>query len=439
MRGRAGKILIVLIAVVWAVGLRAAIRWHGWPWKPAARDDTEDDAKKGAELAALLPPISTPTWTLTAADAARLDARWVIGLVRAKRTRELARALEAAEDHFERDRAKEAWVESLFGGLSFAAGPDLPVMDDWVRTEPESFTGYVARAAARLNIARRATPVACSPDGRRTPSAETTKIISLAREDLDVAIARRPKLVVAHTLLLRSFVEEGVPAPRDAFDRAAAVCPACSGPRIQYLLGLRPAWGGSREAMNAFAEESQVFVRENPRLRALLGYVDWLDCDRALDAEKLADARSACDRALSTYPAVPFFRTQALAAYYADEIEKAVNGFSAILTQDPYDVDALVGRARAYGKLEEWKKASADARSALELEPTYERARTFYGWLYEQVDRETKNASRTGELSDMLDAYDSAASVFPEERRFRDGRAAIAKRGGPTLADRTAR
>lgn len=426
----------MLIAVAWAVGLRAAIRWHGRSAGSGATEEDDDGAKKGVELARLLPPVAPPSWTLTGADSVRLDPRWVIGLVRAKRTRELGETLEAAQGKFEQDPSKEPWMDALFEGLGFAGAAELPVLDAWVASSPGSFSGYAARAAARLTIARRAKPAACDPSGRRTPSPETKRTLSLAREDLESALARAPRLLAAHTLLLRSFVDEGSAVPRDLFQRAIAACAACSGPRVQFLLGLRPGWGGTYEAMHAFAQQSQAWGRDNPRLRALLGYVDWTDCSDLLQQKKYTLAREACDRALAAYPAADFLRQQALVSYWEGEYEKAVAAMSAILTQDPYDVDALVERARGYTKLEDWTKAAADLRQALELEPDHEGGLTLYGWLFERLDRDARFAARNGDLGDMLDAYDLAARAIPEHRGFREARDAIEKRAGGARAQR---
>jgi tetratricopeptide (TPR) repeat protein len=415
MRERAPKILIVLLAVVWTVGLRAAIRWHGR--SGASGDDDDDGAKKGSELVAMLPPIAPPTWTLTGADAARLDARWVIALIRAKRTRELGEALEAARRSFEQDPGKEPWLEALFEGLSFANTPELPALDAWVVSSPDSFAGYAARGAARLAVARR-------------NKAEKPKNLSLARDDLERAIARAPRLIALHTLLFRSFVHEGVRVPKESFERAVAVCAACNGPRVEFIQSLRPGRGGTRQAMSDFAEESEPLVRENHRLRALPGYVELSDCADLASQGNYTQAHEACRRALAKYPTIDFLRQEALISYLEGDYEKAINGMSTLLTQNPYDVEALVERARGYTKLEDWKKAGADLRQALELEPSHEGGLTLYGWLFDKMERDVRFAARTGDLDELLEAYESAARIIPEYRAFRDARNAIVKRRG---------
>jgi len=68
--------------------------------------------------------------------------------------------------------------------------------------------------------------------------------------------------------------------------------------------------------------------------------------------------------------------------------------------------------------------------------PDHEGGRILYGWLFERLERDARFSARSGDLGDMLDAYDLAARTIPEYPRFRDARDAIAKRAGGALAQR---
>jgi tetratricopeptide (TPR) repeat protein len=423
MLARAGQVLFVVLAVAWAIGLRAAIKSHA---RAAHTTDGDDDEWNRKALAAIVkvPPLAPSVDRMGGGSGARLDARSVIALFRAKRTDELREAFEAAENDFDGDPRKERDVENAWNGFSHIA--DIPSLDAWVAATPDSFVAYVARASARLAAARRVNSDACAADGKGAPNAALTNNLSLARDDLERALERRPTLVVAHTLFVRSHVTEGSPAPRSSLDRALQSCDACAGPRFQYMLALRR----DRDKMNEFAAESQALADRNPRLRALPGYVDSEDCSRLAQQKEYADALVACERAVAAYPAPDFLRNLARVNVRLSRYEASASALTSVLEEDPFDVDALVDRARSYIWLHDFGKATADLHLALQLEPTNDGGIDAFAWFLKKLDKDTRDTARMGDLAEAEEAYELAARLIPEHAEFEAGRRAIAARAG---------
>ena len=65
-------------------------------------------------------------------------------------------------------------------------------------------------------------------------------------------------------------------------DRLHRYIPTQYYPRYKYMNALVPRWGGNYESMRDFALKEQAYVKENPRIRALLGY-EWAERARDLD------------------------------------------------------------------------------------------------------------------------------------------------------------
>ncbi|MFW0778575.1 MAG: hypothetical protein ACN2B6_12740 [Rickettsiales bacterium] len=65
-------------------------------------------------------------------------------------------------------------------------------------------------------------------------------------------------------------------------DRLHQYIPTHFYPRYKYMNALVPRWGGDYQSMRTFALQEQTYVKENPRIRALLGY-EW--AERARDLE----------------------------------------------------------------------------------------------------------------------------------------------------------
>jgi tetratricopeptide (TPR) repeat protein len=419
--------LLVLLAVGWSVGIRAAMAWHQRSHGTArSRDRAEDDEERGA-LAAMIRPLTPPQARVRPEDVFSLNAGTVIALLRAGRTEELREALEAAQNEFERDTRNEPLLDGLFEGLSLAGPAELPALDAWVAASPRSFTGYAARGAERIASIRGEKSLACDPNGRRRLSDRERENLSLARSDLERAAELRPGLVVAYTLSMRTFIEEGHAAPSELLERAVAVCAACRSPREEYMLGLRPAWGGSREAMEAFVRG----VRQAPG-HALSGYTFWDECLRLQRESDLEAARDACDGALSSGGREPrFLRAKAGVLFSMKRYAEAADTYGEALSKDPFDVDALVERARARGNLEEWEKTAPDLRLALQLAPDNESALDLLSWVNRRWKWNAERALRQEDFSEALEVYDAAARAFPEYSRYGELRHVLAVRLGP--------
>jgi tetratricopeptide (TPR) repeat protein len=427
IRERLKWAIFIGVLVAWTLGLRGAIRWHaGRPGNGLGDDDKE----RRARAVALIPKLEPPPNPVGAADVERLDARDVVALLRARRTAELENVLEKAQGLFEADARREQLVESLFEGVRFGGPEDARRLDEWVAANPASFVPLVARAMERIESARRES----TPRRRRGRpprlNAQAREQYRLARLELERAVALRPAAVVAYGRLIRVAVADGSPPAKDVLARALAVCPTCLTPRAQYIVGLRPRWGGSREAMAAFAEESQRYVSENPRLRSLLGYADLDDCLDSAWARRYAEAVKACDRAIATYPAAPFWVAKATALHFLGKHAESAEAASNALAARPYAEEALVARAQAYADLDDTKAAAKDVKRALQLAPSNADAAEVWLYLLGSLELRAEEALAARDPQRALEAYDLLQRVAPSDPKFRSAAEHVRARFG---------
>ena len=411
-------LIAVGVLVLWAVGLRGAIWWHAGRHPENATDDA-DQERQEAGATALVAELEPPTSVVGAADAERLDVRDVVALLRAGRTAEIGNALARAQELFERDPRKEQLVEALFEGMRFVRPEDVRRLDEWVAADSTSFVPFVARALATMEVARK------EPSPRRE-----REEYRLARLDLERAVALRPAAVVTYGRLIRVAVAEGSPSPKELLARAIAICPTCLGPRVSYMLTLRPQWGGSREARVAFAEESQKNVSENPRLRSLLGYADLDDCIELTRARRYAEAVTACDRAIAVYPTAPFWVAKAKALHFLGKYAESAEAASNALAERPFSEDALVARARAHVNLDDRKAAAEDVKLALQLAPRNGAAGEIWSLLLAKLEWVAEEALAAKNPQRALDAYDLVLRLAPSHPKFRDAREHVRARFG---------
>jgi tetratricopeptide (TPR) repeat protein len=186
--------------------------------------------------------------------------------------------------------------------------------------------------------------------------------------------------------------------------------------------------------MRAFAEESAAAQGDAPRLRALQGYADWDDCVNLSAQRPPRRALELCDRALGAYRASRFLRAKALVLYRSDRFADAVAASTEALEADPFDVDTLVERARAYTQLADWSRGAGDLRVALQLVPAHGQGVALLSWMVEQLDWEARSALSRHEFGEALQAFETMASAFPGVEPFQKTRRAVANRLGPRYA-----
>jgi tetratricopeptide (TPR) repeat protein len=160
---------------------------------------------------------------------------------------------------------------------------------------------------------------------------------------------------------------------------------------VAYMHNLVPRWGGSYEAMAAFAKESAPYAVRNPRIKVLKGFVDW-DKGRIYESRgQKGDAIESYERALASgdFWLFHFDRGQ----YYsrADLNAEALEEFNKVLSQYPQNDEALSERAtveyelgrQSYGadKAEYYSQAFRDILLAAALDPAdkdYQKDLAFY-------------------------------------------------------------
>src|SRR5688500_11662732 len=90
-------------------------------------------------------------------------------------------------------------------------------------------------------------------------------------------------------------------------------------------------------------------------------------------------------------------------AFYTPDYEAAVEAFTDVLADDPENVDALLGRGRAYQRLRRYDDAMMDFDEAIRLDP--ENARAYYG--------RGESYRKMEQYDEALEAYELAMALDP--------------------------
>ncbi|HEY5021780.1 MAG TPA: DUF4034 domain-containing protein [Gemmatimonadaceae bacterium] len=297
-------------------------------------------------ISVLLPVVGTqaedfgyPTQTI--------DRLAVRRLLLARSYDALDRVLSAYADSVVRDYRLENRLFDAYAAFDVAIPSFEPLLNEWVHQRPTSAAALIARGTFFMASGWHAR----DDDTFQATGAQQVQhmgnFFRLSVFDFVKASRLAPNSIVAcRQLMLLARVQGDAMASRRFLDQSLKIQPYTFELRSAYIRGLLPRWGGSYAAMARFAQESAPYASRNPRINALLGFVDW-DKGRHLErAGQNGDAVEAYQRALQfgnfwqfRYERGSFFSS-------SDRLEDALEDFNAVLSQAPQQSDALNERAR---------------------------------------------------------------------------------------------
>lgn len=278
-------------------------------------------------------------------------------LLREKKYAQLTQLLEALQAVSDGDCAKELVGIDAFDALATTEKDLTAPFDGWLLAFPEHWVARRSRGLRREHLAWAARGSATID---RTSDAQLTKmraLAKLAREDLEFSIERHPTLSAFRSLISLAQLtgELDGEAP---LARGRKLCPASFQLHARVMPALAPKWGGSFEAMQAFAADAP--VERNPKLALLAGFVHLEQCTR--------DDLGACERAIAVGPYWDFLGEAAWALLVAHRPAEALKLLDRALEQRPQKARLHAMRAVALDYLMREREANKERAAATAID-----------------------------------------------------------------------
>ena len=202
--------------------------------------------------------------------------------------------LTAAAESAHADYRNESYLFGAYDAMQGDTALAEPLAR-WSHERPTSAPAYLARASYLTGQAWTARGTAY---GAYTPQKRFDRMNALfaqAKPCVDTALTLSPRSAEAYLLLLSITKSSSDTALWHTYvTKGLEDIPASFWLRRRYMRNITPRWGGSYDLMRAFAEASQAMADTNPRLRALLGYVE-------LDSAELYEEGRQEGEALNAY------------------------------------------------------------------------------------------------------------------------------------------
>ncbi|MGZ8248689.1 DUF4034 domain-containing protein [Methylomagnum sp.] len=281
----------------------------------------------------------------------------------------LDKLLDNLQKKAEKDASQEIYVSLAFETFSESKLNHEAILNHWVAIHPESYAAHLAVAEYLWHFVQTQwvnKSANLSPEQRK----RLDNGFGQVTRHVKAALALRPRLVEAHYLLLRTALLQGDREGERAYMRQALqVAPSSFRIRSAHMQALSPQWGGSHEAMAGFANESQAYAAENPRLKMLWGFIPW---DKGLKAALDGDYPRAIgflSEAIEARQYATFHMDRAKVYCLTNDYAKALDDSNVALRLYPQMPEALGNRARILLKLGRAEEAAADLDLVAKLDP----------------------------------------------------------------------
>ena len=186
-----------------------------------------------------------------------------------------------------------------FDAFKFTDPSLNPILDEWVKTEPDSYPAHMARAKYLLELGWQARGRHYADKTTEQQFNEMARIFGESVKDAAAAIKLNPKASPAYAVILQA--ARGVSdykVMNNVYAASLKNVPLSVWTRISVIITLEPKWGGSYEAMAKFADDAQKDAAKNPRLQSLKGYADIDKGDAAWEGGDLRQAIRFYNQAL---------------------------------------------------------------------------------------------------------------------------------------------
>ena len=257
--------------------------------------------------------LTTPTGDDQAVTAFVADPASLRHLLEARDFDGVERTLTAIDHKAMRYESEDVLWAAIMS-LSQPRPENEPLFDEWLAQSKGSAHARLARANFLLLRGWRVRGSNPASVTSRAQFHGMAEYHAEARRSFAALAEEHPDAILAFDGLISTCLGEGgADCSLPWLQRALAQRPGSYDIRAAYLYTLKPRWGGSYEAMEAFAAEAQKAVSTNPRLEHLLGFADADRASEAMHAENWAAAISLYTSALKHGPDPTFLADRAFA------------------------------------------------------------------------------------------------------------------------------
>ncbi len=349
-----------------------------------------------------------------------VDRAALRSLLASKQYARLNAAFESWQTAFEADPRKEYWVADAAEAFAVSDAALESAFEDWKQTTPTAFAPFLAAGTywKEVGYARRGGRFV--EQTHDDSMAAMNEAMEKSVRELNHALVLRPQLVEARRQKMMALMPT---SRRDEWTKLAEqthdMCSDCLLPHIEWILGLRPRWGGSYAQMQKVAALSKSST--NPRFSILNGY-ECRDRAQLLRNDQERQALEEASRAVSFGAHVPFLLERVNVLFDLQQFEEAFTDVHRALVLRPGVPEVHLASAKVLFAQKKYLEAAYAFREALRINPALTEAASMHKSIVEGAAYIGSQRAEAGELQLAIDAFDLAVELDPNNRAAKRNR-----------------
>ena len=305
-----------------------------------------------------------------AAEDVYLDSLELLDLLHNQQYQELENRLSDAQDRYENGEISDIVVMLAFDALANSDPAHEELLNEWIESMPDSYIALAARGIYFADIGWSARGSAYARDTTDEQFSQMRGFHVHALSDLRRAINLNPRFIVGYSEIINlsksSSLDELL---GETLEKALGIDPRSYSVRKAHLFGLMPRWGGSYEDIERFIGDTRKYAAENPKLKPLLGFADYVRARNFGGRSEYGEAVEIYTKALEHGDKDWYYRARGAAYYQMGDYDSALKDLTRAIELWPQYPEALAWRGTVYEKLKMFDLALADLSLAGRLKP----------------------------------------------------------------------
>ena len=356
-------------------------------------------------------PISVSSGNKRLPDSITLKLQ---SLLSGKRFSDLNQILEHFQKQLERDITQEEKLFTAYKAFQFDGDGYEQLLSEWITAHPKFYQPYLARASYYYRMGWNARGSKWASETEQVQFDAMREFFLKARIDLKKALKINPKIMPAYGLLI-NMANADKSNPDESMHTTVALgfTPASYEIRKIYLNSLAPRWGGSFEAMIAFAKESEPYSNDNPRIKMLPGLVLQEAGDLQKNSKAYKLAIETFTKALTYGEIHSVYMNRGLAYSFNKQFDEALSDYSKAIALYAEESNYYYRRAYVYIQQDQLELAKSDILKAKALKHNKEKIKKRSNRIAALFASQGYELKKNGKLKQAIKAYNHSLELNP--------------------------
>lgn len=378
---------------------------------PAPQEAEQTQEKKSRSHAASSHNEQNPKITADYTEPAFSETLRLRKLFEAGEFEKLNSAIYHVQNAVNTSISSEQQLEIVFLAFRHAGESWDALFEQWLARFPSNFQGYLARATYRVHMGWEARGGRYVESTQEENFRNMRQYFALAEQDIQETLRLNEKALYSYCLQMSIHMTSGNHSESyQTLQRALAHFPASYLARRYFIISLQPVWGGSLDAINAFAIKSQEQAHHNPKLKQLMGFSSFAEGRLIYQEKKYKEAIPYFTEALVHGDHYPSMEFRAKSHFWLKGYLKALEDFNKALSLSPENADLFYWRARVLVALNRPANAFTDINRAFALKPNDDAILKFRQRLLTRIQLPEQNS--TARLPAVLPDANDAEAIF---------------------------